>query len=217
MSSPGKSKSDIRTRKAILHALKTEGPADAKTLAERQGVTAMAVRQHLYQLHDEKLVTYSEQPQTRGRPAKMWRLTGNADQYFPDAHAELTSSLIDAMRAAFGNDGLERIIASRTASQIEAYQKQLAGARSLPARIKKLARIRTREGYMAESVRQADGSYHLIENHCPVCTAAKSCRGLCAAELTLFQSILGEDVGISRADHIIEGARRCVYVVRREN
>src|SRR2546429_3573049 len=37
------------TRHAILKLLKTEGPADAATLAGHLRLTAMAVRQHLYE------------------------------------------------------------------------------------------------------------------------------------------------------------------------
>lgn len=35
----------------------------------------MAVRQHLYGLADEKLVTSEEEARPMSRPAKLWRLT----------------------------------------------------------------------------------------------------------------------------------------------
>ena len=43
-----------------------------------------------------------------GRPAKLWRLTLSADKFFPDGHADLTLGLIDAMRSAFGETGMDR-------------------------------------------------------------------------------------------------------------
>ena len=46
-----------KTRRAITKLLKTEGPIDSAQLAERLGLTAMAVRQHLYALQREGLVT----------------------------------------------------------------------------------------------------------------------------------------------------------------
>ena len=69
---------------------------DSARLAERLGLTAMAVRQHLYALQEEKFVTAEERPGPIGRPAKYWRLTPEADQFFPDAYAELSVALIDA-------------------------------------------------------------------------------------------------------------------------
>ncbi|GAB4367653.1 MAG: hypothetical protein Kow00121_06140 [Elainellaceae cyanobacterium] len=44
-----------RTRRAIVQLLKQEGRLDAETLAAHLGITAMAVRQHLYALQDEQL------------------------------------------------------------------------------------------------------------------------------------------------------------------
>lgn len=51
---------------------------------------------------------------------------------------------------------------------------------------------------MAESQTLEDGSFLLIENHCPICAAATACTGLCEQELTIFQSVLGENVKVER-------------------
>ena len=77
-----------------------------------------------------------------------------------------------------------------------------------------LVSIRNEEGFMAEVQRQPDGSFLLIENHCPISAAAKACPRLCDAEMEVFHAILGEDVAIERAEHMVAGARRCVYRIR---
>ncbi|MEN9521049.1 MAG: hypothetical protein RLZZ381_3637, partial [Cyanobacteriota bacterium] len=51
----------VKTRRAIINLLKQEGTMDSQELAERLNISAMAVRQHLYGLAEEKLVTYQEQ------------------------------------------------------------------------------------------------------------------------------------------------------------
>ena len=205
---------DIRSRRAILDLLKQEGPHDARSLAEQLGVTAMAVRQHLYDLAEQGLVVFEEQARPVGRPAKLWRLTPAADRFFPDGHAELTIGLIQAMTAAFGEPGLERLLEVRSAEQSEAYRKRMGRARSLRRRLDALAEVRTEEGYMAGVTVEPDGSFLLVENHCPICTAAATCTGLCAAELAVFQDVLGPDTEVERTDHILAGARRCAYRVR---
>jgi predicted ArsR family transcriptional regulator len=201
----------VRTRRAIVQLLKQEGSLDAETLATHLDITAMAVRQHLYALQDEHLVTYQEEPRSMGRPAKLWQLTPAADRLFPDGYAELTLSLINSVKEAFGEAGMERLLEIQTRQQTEVYEQQMKRLRSLKQRVKKLAEIRTHEGYMADVQAQADGSFLLIENHCPICVAATACTGLCAKELEVFQTVLGEDVEIQRVEHIIAGARRCVY------
>ena len=202
------------SRRKIIEILKRNGACDAATLADELSISAMAARQHLYTLVEEGLVEAKTNPKGIGRPSKQWSLTAAADQFFPQGYADLTAGLLSSMREAFGDDGIEKIIDIRTRDQQNIYSARMDGAALLSTRLKRLAEIRNEEGYMAEVRKDADG-YLFIENHCPICAAAKTCTGLCAAELMLFQSVLGDDVRIERTEHILLGARRCAYRVSR--
>jgi predicted ArsR family transcriptional regulator len=212
---PERSPSPARrsTRRAIVKLLKTEGAMDSAQLARRLRLTPMAVRQHLYALQQEKLVTADEQPVPIGRPAKHWRLTRQADRLFPDAYAELNVALINAVGSTFGPKGLQRVLESREAQQRAEYARRIAPSAPLKERLQQLARVRTEEGYMAEVRPDRHGAFLFIENHCPICAAATVCQGFCTAELDLFRAVLGTDVAIERAEHIVSGDRRCVYRV----
>lgn len=203
-----------RTRRAIVKLLKHNGSMDAHQLASQLGVTAMAVRQHLYGLQEQELVTFTEEARTMGRPAKMWALTSEANRLFPDGYADLTASLIESMKEAFGDEGLERLLEVRNRKQIEDYRTKVP--RSLPLKEKLLtfAESRTSEGYMADIIEYPDGVFCFIEKHCPICEAAKACSGLCKKEMEMFQSILGDEVEITRGDHILKGDNRCVYWIK---
>jgi predicted ArsR family transcriptional regulator len=202
-----------KTRRAITKLLKTEGPIDSAQLAQRLGLTAMAVRQHLYALQREGLVTSEDRPVPIGRPAKFWRLTREADHLFPEAYAELSVALINSVKDAFGDEGLERVLTSRCAQQRVDYGKRIKPQDRLDKKLDELARVRTEEGYMAEVRREDDGSFLLVENHCPICAAANACQGFCSTELELFRTVLGPGVTVERAEHIIKGDNRCVYRV----
>lgn len=203
-----------KTRRALLHLLKTEGPLTAAYLAEQLGLTAMAVRQHLYALQAEKFVTVEEHPVPIGRPAKHWQLTEEADHFFPDAYSELSVSLIGALGDTFGPEGLGRVLVTRCARQQAAYTARIKSSAPLKEKLQQLAQLRTEEGYMAEVKPGKKGSFLFVENHCPICVAARECQGFCSAELDLFRKVLGPDVEIEREEHIISGARRCAYRVR---
>src|SRR5215208_7585364 len=206
-----------KTRRAIVKLLKTEGPLGTAELAERLGLTAMAVRLHLYALQGEGLVTAEDRPVPVGRPAKSWRLTREADRHFPEAYAELSVALIDAMQETFGAEGLNRVLESRCARQQSDYAKRIRRADPLEKRLKDLAQVRTEEGYMAEvRAREEGDGFLLVENHCPICAAANACQGFCSTELELFRSVLGPGVSVERAEHIIKGDNRCVYRIKQE-
>src|SRR2546423_12671639 len=150
MSQEAQPSGERKTRRRIVKLLKTEGPLGTAQLAELLGLTAMAVRLHLYALQSEGLVTAEERPVPVGRPAKFWRLTREADRHFPEAYAELSVALIDAMQETFGADGLNRVLVSRCARQQSDYSKRIRPTDPLKKRLTELARVRTEEGYMAE-------------------------------------------------------------------
>jgi predicted ArsR family transcriptional regulator len=173
----------------------------------------MAVRLHLYALEGDSLVSPREERRSRGRPAKLWRLTAAADTLFPDGHADLTLGLLEATRTALGEVGLRRVLAALSRQQAQAYRRKIPARAPLSRRLAALAEIRNEEGYMTELRRLQDGSQVLIENHCPICAAARACPGLCQAEIDTFSAVLAPAAVVSRTEHLLAGGCRCTYRV----
>jgi len=195
----------------VLYALKSTGPQSADALARRIKVTVVAARQQLGRLLDKGLVSFEDRREGVGRPKRVWSLSEAGNARFPDSHATLTVDLIQAIGAALGPDALDRVIAEREKATRRIYAERVRPGRSLAERAKLLAEQRAEEGYMAEVKRQPDGSLLLVENHCPICVAAKACQGFCRSELNLFRDVLGSEAKVEREEHILAGARRCAY------
>jgi predicted ArsR family transcriptional regulator len=195
----------------ILYLLKSRGPLATGDLARLIGVTEVGTRQHLAKLREDGLVTFADRPGEVGRPKRIWTLTAAGHARFPDSHGDLTVSLIEGVRQLFGADGLDRLIRERYAATLKSYRQALEPHGELGERVRALAQLRTGEGYMAAAEEQADGSYLLIENHCPICIAAKACQGFCRSEAEMFSALFGAGVSVDRQEHLLSGARRCVY------
>jgi predicted ArsR family transcriptional regulator len=210
----------MNTADNVLFLLKTRGPQTAQKLAELLDLTSMGARRQLESAQEKGLVGFEDVADKVGRPSRRWHLTEAGHARFPDRHADLTLQMIHQVRALFGEEGMDKLIAAREKESEAAYQAALQNARqdapgpALAARVQALARARDAEGYMAETEVQPDGSLLLIENHCPICAAATSCQGFCRSELQVFQRVLGEGCQVERAEHLLSGARRCVYVIR---
>jgi len=204
---------DSSTR--LLYALKSRGPLGTRDLARALGITEVGVRQHLTKLHSESLVAFDDQAGEVGRPKRMWRLTPKGHARFPDTHGDLTVSLIENIRSIFGAAGLDRLIQARQEAMVANYRQALEPYPDLGDRVDVLVRLRTVEGYMAKFEIQRDGSCLLIENHCPICAAAKACQGFCRSELELFQAAFGAGVSVTRQEHLLSEGRRCVYRIAR--
>jgi predicted ArsR family transcriptional regulator len=194
----------------ILILIKTDGPQLAAAIGDALGISGEAARQQLSKMAEEGLV----EPVTvaaagRGRPRQLWHLTASGNRQFPDGHAELTANLLGTLVEQLGAAALDTVISAREAETLQRYRQELGEAHDLASRIEALAGIRTREGYMADHWQEADGSFMLVENHCPICAAATACAGFCRSELETFRAVLGAD--IERSEHILAGARRCAY------
>jgi predicted ArsR family transcriptional regulator len=194
--------------------IKSGGPQTATELAQRLGVTPVAVRQHLQALSKDGLLVYVEERRPVGRPARRWGLSEAAQPFFPDTHREFAVGLIQAIDGAFGGEGLQRLVEERIRQQIRRYRRRMPGRDTpLEERVEALASLRNEEGYMAEWFADGEDCWVLAENHCPICAAAKVCGGLCAGEPALFQTILGPDVEVERIEHLLEDSHRCVYKI----
>lgn len=198
----------------ILDLLKRLGPRTATELAESLGCTSVAARQQLTRLASDDLVEHEDRSGQVGRPRRYYALTARAHARFPDNHAELALGLIEATREAFGGEGLAQLVEARRKSQSKRYRARLPHGRvSLERKLRALADLRSEEGYMADVAQTEDGAWLLIENHCPICAAARVCQGICVAEEALFRDVLGPDVRVTRDEYILDGARRCTYRV----
>jgi predicted ArsR family transcriptional regulator len=205
----------MNTAEQTLFLLKTRGPQTAQQLAALLELTSMGARRQLEAWQEKGLVGYQDVADKPGRPSRRWLLTEAGHARFPDRHADLTLQLIDQVRTLFGDAGLDQLIGAREAASELQYRQHLATAQSLPDRVTALVQARSAEGYMAELEHQDDGSLLLIENHCPICAAARQCQQFCRSELEVFQRVLGPDCSVGRVEHMLAGARRCVYRIKK--
>lgn len=201
----------MNTQDQILFLLKTRGPSTAQQLAQLLDISSMGVRRHLDAWLEKGLLLTEDRADKVGRPARYWLLSDAGHARFPDRHSELTVQLIAQVRTLFGQAGLDKLIAAREQIAETSYQERMAGAKTLSKRLAKLVEARDAEGYMAQLEKQPDGSFLLIENHCPICAAATACQGFCRSELDVFRRTLGPASAVERVEHVLAGGRRCVY------
>ena len=89
------------TRSRVARSLLTDGPATATVLAERLGLTPAAVRRHLDTLAAAGQVEARDRSpygptrqRGRGRPAKVYALTAEGREAFPQAYDRLAAEAL---------------------------------------------------------------------------------------------------------------------------
>lgn len=200
------------TAERILIYLKTQGRQTAAKLAKEFSITTEGTRLHLKKLQDSGLVLAEKEIAGVGRPTVYYSISKKGMELFPNAHGALTVQLLNSVKTILGQEALDKLVDAREEAAMERYEKALKGITEIEQKLDILIKIRSKEGYMAEWKRE-ENHFLLIENHCPICDAAKQCLGFCRAELHTFQKALGNNYSVERIDHIVKGARRCCYKI----
>ena len=198
------------TPERLLYQLKSRGPQPAATLAGACAITPMGAHKQLQSLQAQGLVSAHDEADGPGRPKRMWTLTAAGHARFPDRHGELAVQLIRQAAAVLGPEAVDRLIAAREEEQQSGYDAALSGLATVGARVRRLAELRSGEGYMARAEKHGK-AWLLVEDHCPICAAATTCQGLCRSELQIFARCLGDGVHVERVEHVLAGGRRCAY------
>ena len=203
-------------QRRIVDHLKRAGASTTADIADALGVTTQAVRPQLVELEERGLVNSETlSTGTRGRPPVGWGLSALAIELFPDRHGDLTVELLQTMRAELGDEAIDAVLAARDRGHLADLERQMKhlDPKDVEGRVAVLAAQRTRQGYMAEVVRDGD-ELVLTEHHCPVCAAASECQSLCRNELELFRDAIGDAAVVERSQHLLSGDERCVYRIR---
>jgi predicted ArsR family transcriptional regulator len=204
-----------RTSARVVRSLLADGPTTASGLAERLGLTPAAVRRHLDalvaagQVEARDRAPYGPAPQRgRGRPPRVWALTPEGRDAFPQAYDDLA---IAALRHLADTEGAEAVAAFARA-QSRAMEERFADVAALPPadRVAALVAALTSDGYAA-SVDPAPAGEQLCQHHCPVAHVAAEFPQLCEAETEAFGRLLGRHV--QRLSTIGAGGHVCTTAV----
>jgi DeoR family suf operon transcriptional repressor len=199
------------TRRALLVAIKKQGSSYADDLADQLGITVSAVRQHLAALADDGLVTHDDVRSGPGRPRHAHRLTPAAVELFPRAYGELTTELLTYVEDE-DPELLDRVFERRRQRRVERARERLDGL-DLQGKVHELARVLDDDGYLAEAIEEADGSFHIVEHNCAILNVALRYGVACGTELEFIREVL-PGATVERTQHLLAGSHVCAYEVR---
>jgi predicted ArsR family transcriptional regulator len=192
----------------ILRLLKQSKGLTAQELAAALGVSAVAVRKHLYALQQEELVTIGLKRQPMGRPSYVYVLTAAANALFPQHYRQVLLDLLQDLAASDGEQKVKRLLEARAARQRRGYEERL-GTLDADERVRELARLRSEDGYMA-ALEEDEGAFILRQYNCPVQDVSHRFRQACGCEIDLLRDLLGIK-RIERVETLANGDAACTY------
>ena len=201
------------SRRAILLALKRQGPATIAQLADELQLTGEAVRQQLLQLQREgwieAKVTRSGERGRTGRPATSYSLTEAGDHLFPKHYDALNVAMMNAVSEELGPDALKRIL-ERIANDKVGVTEPVLRTLPLGARMQAL-----KDWYLKDDphmeLEQVEDGFRLIERNCPFINTAMNRPSLCSVSVNALTKVLG--FRVAREEKFQNGDGRCIFRV----
>ena len=196
-------------RAQVLVEIKRSQPVTAKELSATFGVSTNAVRRHLKELELDGSVIYVREQRGMGAPVFVYRLTPQGEALFPNRYESALKDLLRHIEERAGRGEINQLFADQFRTRAEALKTELAD-QPVEARLQRLVRILTEEGYMAEWDSR-DGAIRLAEHNCAIRAVAERYPEVCAAERRFLTEVLASQV--ERRTHITEGSNACEYAI----
>lgn len=206
-------KDTVSTRDQIVHMLKVEGALTVGEMANRLGITEMAVRRHLNTLERDNYITASLQRQAMGRPTHIYSLSREAEHFFPKDYQSVTLDLLRDIKDMDGEEKVAHLFQRREERMYGEYSRQIKGD-TLEDRLDEIMEIQNEKGYMVDWFKdEQTGEYILSEYNCPIADVAAEFNIACQCELNLFRRLL-PDTEVFRTECKTEEGDKCRYVIR---
>jgi predicted ArsR family transcriptional regulator len=189
-------RADAPTRQRVARAMLEQGPTTVAALAHTLSLTPAAVRRHLdLMLADGTVVARDpdvHRARGRGRPAKLFALTGAGHEQFEQQYDDLAAQALRFL-AQHGGDHAVTDFARQRLAWVEDAVAALRRQRPELTPTEALAQV-LREAGFAATVHEGPVGEQLCQQHCPVAHVAHEFPQLCEAETEVFSRVLGSHV-----------------------
>jgi predicted ArsR family transcriptional regulator len=195
----------------ILAEIKRSQGLSVSQLCERINLSYMGVKQHCVALEKDGYLDTWRRPKGMGRPEKAYRLTSQAQEFFPSEHTNFTGEILKSLEQVYGPAAPEKILYQIYQNLTIRLQAKITGA-TVEDRARSLAAIRDADGYMSEYYFNPDLQRHqIIEYNSPVLTIADQFKILTSLENTLIETVLG--VRVHREQERVSGLYKCQFTL----
>ncbi|MFH1066313.1 MAG: winged helix-turn-helix transcriptional regulator [bacterium] len=193
----------------ILREIKRSQGLSVSELCKRVGLSYMGVKQHCVTMEKEGYLDTWRRPKGMGRPEKAYRLTQNAQDFFPTEYGNFTCEILNSIQQVYGDTAPDKILYNIYKNQTAELAKKIKG-NTLEERARHLAVLREEQGYMSEYYFDRDSGHRQITDYnCPILLCIERFPILREMERKMMEKILMAQV--TRDEKQTSGLYQCVF------
>lgn len=202
------------TRSEIQLILQKEKGLTMQEMANRLGISKMAVSKQIEVLEHAGLVERSIGRGKVGRPFNRYKLVESSGDQLINSDSQLLQSLLEYLMETGNENLLNSFLEKRQKTVLSDYREKLREVKE-EDRLLKLATLRKVDNYFPEIRKIDDSTSELLELNCPILKIAMKNGKACSLESQMFGALLDADV--DSVHKKINGNGACKFIIRKKN
>jgi predicted ArsR family transcriptional regulator len=199
------------TRSTIQLILQREPDLTIQEIADRLGISKMAVFKHIEFLENAGVLERKVEKGRVGRPFYRFRLSEANNSQLVNSDSFMLQALLDFLSDNGNEEILNSFLRDRQIKTIGRYMEFLRNS-SGNDRLLKLASLRKSDNYFPELRQVDDSTSELLELNCPILKVAMRNGYACSLENEMFSRVLDADVESMHKK--INGMGACKFIIR---
>ena len=199
------------TRSTIQLILQREPDLTIQEIADRLGISKMAVFKHIEFLENAGVLERKVEKGRVGRPFYSFRLSEANNSQLVNSDSFMLQALLDFLSDNGNEEILNSFLRDRQIKTIGRYMEFLRNS-SGNDRLLKLASLRKSDNYFPELRQVDDSTSELLELNCPILKVAMRNGYACSLENEMFSRVLDADVESMHKK--INGMGACKFIIR---
>ncbi|CAI8812373.1 MULTISPECIES: helix-turn-helix transcriptional regulator [Bacillus] len=201
------------TKEEIVQLLKINGEQTVASLAESLEITEMAVRRHLSKLEKEEIIQSKMVRQHVGRPTYLYGLSQKGEDSFPKDYKQFALEVLEDLESIGDETLVNAILKARTNRMEEQLQKRMSSQDNVLQKLREVAAIQEKNGYMVQVKQEGENSYILQKQNCPLKAVAEKYPQLCLEEENMYKRLFS-DKNVKVLSNMCNGDCHCSYHIQ---
>jgi len=201
------------TRERVLKTLLTQEQCTINELAQAVDINPISVRHHITKLQSEGLVNSTEERHGVGRPRRIYFLTEEGRERFPQRYLRLTLRLLEQLKETMPQQMVDELFTQMAQDLAKEYKDELDGL-AIEERLDLVIELLTNEGFTIDWEQHGD-TYQIQETSCPYFHVGQDHPEVCKIDQTLISTIL--NVPTQKIKCKLNGDAHCIFIVPKLN
>lgn len=200
------------TRDQILTAIRTVPEATVDALAQVANISPVTARHHLNALQADGLIEAQSVRRKVGRPYYVYNLSQKGQEQFPTRYVQLTSRLLEELKAHLPTEVVETVFSGVVESIIADHPTEFETL-DFEQKLDYLVDLLKHEGFLAEWEATENG-YKITEYSCPYISVGNQHSEVCHVDKQLILTVL--QTPVEQHSCMLDGADCCEFSVIRQ-